>query len=65
MEQLDPIIKHLQRIGTDFYGEIHIKIRAGRAVLITEERTFKLNEEEDSSGNNKTACMEKMKSIQE
>lgn len=44
MEKLDSVIKHLRDIGKDFYGEVRIKIKAGRAVLITEERTIKLED---------------------
>ena len=56
MEQLDAVIKHLQQIDKGWYGEIKIKIRDGRAVLIIEERTHKLGEEgtDLDAGNPKT-----------
>ena len=31
----------------DFYGEIVIRVRDGQAVLITEERSFRLEPEQD------------------
>ena len=46
MDKLGAVISHLRDIGPDFYGEITIKIRAGRAVLVSENRTWKLDEEE-------------------
>lgn len=38
MKNLDEIIAHLKGVEDGFYGRIHIRIRAGKAVLITEER---------------------------
>lgn len=46
MEKLDAVMAHLKKVGRDFYGEVRIKVRAGRVVLITEERTFKLDDEQ-------------------
>lgn len=45
---LDRIMQHLGRIEHDFYGQIVIRVRAGRAVMITEERSTRL--ENDKGG---------------
>ena len=42
VKNLDRIIQHLEGIGGDFYGEVVIRVRDGQAVLITEERSFKI-----------------------
>ena len=46
MKNLDRIIQHLKNLERDFYGEIVIRVRDGQAVLITEERSFKLEPEQ-------------------
>ena len=45
MKNLDRIIKHLKNLERDFYGEIVIRVKDGKAVFITEERSFKLESE--------------------
>ena len=45
MKNLDRITQHLKNLDPDFYGEIVIRVRDGQAVLITEERSFKLEPE--------------------
>lgn len=56
MEKLDAVIKHLKQIGPSFWGTVKITIKQGRAVLITEERTIKLDCDESnfSEKGNKT-----------
>ena len=49
MEQLDQIIKHLKQIGPDFYGQVIIRIKNGKAWLIEEQKTTKLDDEQDTS----------------
>ena len=49
MEQIDAVIKHLKQIGPDFYGQVIIRIRHGKAVLIEEQKTTKLEDELDSA----------------
>ena len=51
MENLDPVIQHLKKINRDFHGEITIRIRQGEAVLITEQRTIKLEEQGNTRRN--------------
>lgn len=46
MKNLDRIIQHLEKLEHDFYGEVVIRVRNGQAVLITEERNFKIEPEE-------------------
>ena len=45
MKNLDRIIQHLGKLERDFYGEVVIRIREGQAVLITEERSYKIEPE--------------------
>ena len=45
MKNLDLIMQHLKNLESDYYGEIVIRVRDGQAVLITEERSFKLESE--------------------
>jgi len=52
MEKLDAVIKHLKQIGSDFYGQVIIRIRHGRAILIEEQKTTKLDDDQDSSVRN-------------
>ena len=46
MVKLDKIITHLKEIDSDFYGEVIIKIRAGEAILISKNRTYRLEDNE-------------------
>ena len=52
MEQLEAIIDHLKKIRKGWFGEITIKVKDGRVVLITEERTFKLDDGQEENGKN-------------
>ena len=45
MDHLDRVIKHLQKIDHDFFGEVRIKIKQGKAVHIVVERSIKLDDE--------------------
>ena len=45
MNDYDAIVEHLKKLDRDFYGQVSIRFRAGRAVLITEERNIKLAEQ--------------------
>ena len=37
------VIRLLEAIPRDFYGEVKIRIRGGRPVMLAEERTVKLD----------------------
>ena len=52
MQKLDAVVEHLKKIGPDFYGQVIIRIRRGQAVLITEERNIKLDDDQEN-GNTK------------
>lgn len=45
LENLSRITDHLTRISPHFYGRIVIKVRDGKAVMVTEERDTRLDEE--------------------
>jgi hypothetical protein len=45
MTELEAVIERLKKIDRDLYGQVSIRFRAGRAVLITEERNIKLAEQ--------------------
>jgi hypothetical protein len=51
VQNLDRIIQHLEKLEHDFYGEVVIRVRDGQAVLITEERSFKI--EPDDRGDDR------------
>ena len=51
MKNLDRIIDHLKDLDHDFFGEVVIRVRDGQAVLITEERSFKI--EPDDRGDDR------------
>jgi len=39
------VIKHLEKLPRDFFGEVRIRFRDGRPVMIAEERTLKLDDD--------------------
>jgi len=45
VKNLDRIIDHLKDLDHDFFGEVVIRVRDGQAVLITEERSYKIEPE--------------------
>ena len=45
LKNLDSITNHLTAISPRFYGRIVIKVRDGKAVMITEERDTRLDDE--------------------
>ena len=45
LKNLDRITDHLTTIAPRFYGRIVIKVRDGTAVMITEERDTRLDDE--------------------
>jgi len=45
LKNLNRITDHLATIGPRFYGRIVIKVRDGIAVMITEERDTRLDDE--------------------
>ena len=45
LKNLGCITDHLETIGLGFYGRIVIRVRDGTAVMITEERDTRLDEE--------------------
>ncbi len=49
LKNLDRITDHLATIGPRFYGRIVIKVRDGTAVMITEERDTRLDDEQKSN----------------
>jgi hypothetical protein len=49
LKNLDRITDHLATIGPRFYGRIVIKVRDGIAVMITEERDTRLDDEQKSN----------------
>jgi len=44
MEKYKEIIQHLKRLPPDFFGQIIIRFRQGKAVLLEENRTVKLDD---------------------
>ena len=51
MDDLEVIVGYLKELDSDFYGQVAIRFRAGRAVQIVEERSIKLAEHnEDLNG---------------
>jgi len=44
LKNIETITEHLTMIGPRFYGRIVIKVRDGKAVMITEERDTRLDE---------------------
>jgi hypothetical protein len=46
LRNLDRITDHLATIGPQFYGRIVIKVRNGKAVMITEERDTRLDDDQ-------------------
>jgi hypothetical protein len=49
LKNLNRINDHLETIGSQFYGRIVIKVRDGKAVMITEERDTRLDDTEQQS----------------
>ncbi|MBT5874689.1 MAG: hypothetical protein HOH43_14825 [Candidatus Latescibacteria bacterium] len=49
LKNLNRITDHLATIGSQFYGRIVIKVRDGKAVMITEERDTRLDDTEERS----------------
>ena len=45
MKNLEKTIDHPKSVEDGFYGRIHIRIRAGKAVMITEERDTRLDDD--------------------
>jgi len=45
MTNLEQVLEHLRAVDEGFYGRIIVRFRAGRAVLITEERDTRLDDE--------------------
>jgi hypothetical protein len=50
MENLDQVIQQLEALDSDFYGRVLIKVRDGKAVMITEERDTRLDTPETERG---------------
>ena len=46
MKNIDPVIKRLKDIDEEFYGQVVILVRKGRAVRVEEQRVFQLDKEE-------------------
>jgi hypothetical protein len=47
MENLKVVMEFLKNLPPTFWGNVIIKVRDNKAVLLTKEQTFKLDEEED------------------
>ena len=45
LKNMDRVTDHLTAIAPRFYGRIVIKVRDGKAVMITEERDTRLDDE--------------------
>jgi hypothetical protein len=45
MKNLDTVIKRLKDVNDEFYGQIVILIRKGKAVRIEEQRVYQLDDE--------------------
>ena len=43
MKNLDQIISHLKTIDDEFYGQVVIIVREGKAVRVEEQRVFQLD----------------------
>jgi len=52
MERLNVVVKYLKRLPSNFYGQVVIRVRQGKAVLITEERSIKLDSDEQDGKEN-------------
>ena len=46
MKNLDRVIGHLRGLDDDFFGQVVIRVREGKAVTITEERVSKLEDDD-------------------
>lgn len=45
MDRLGVVVEYLKKLPPDFYGQIVIRVRHGKAVLITEERSIKIDDD--------------------
>jgi hypothetical protein len=49
MEKLERVIGHLQNLPHTFYGRVILMVKNGRIVHLIEERSIKLDDEQDPS----------------
>ena len=49
MEGLNRVMAYLKKLPPDFYGQVIVRVKHGKAVLIEEQKTTKLDDEQDSS----------------
>ena len=54
LKNLDRITEHLEEVGPRFYGRIVIRVRDGKAVMITEERDTRLDDELEGKSEEKS-----------
>ncbi len=52
MKGLDEVIQHLKKIDEEFYGEVTIRVRDGRAVGYDEHRAYRIGEARTGHPNN-------------
>ena len=50
LKNYDRLTSHLSRIKKDFYGRVIIRVRDGKAVMITEERDTRLDDDDVEKG---------------
>lgn len=50
MEKLDRVMDYFRKLPQDFYGQVIVRVKHGKAVLIEEQKTTKLDDEQDSAG---------------
>ena len=53
MKNLERIVDHLAKLDPHFYGQVVIRIKGGKAVLITEERNICLDDRQTEVTNKK------------
>ena len=48
MEKLNRVIDHLQKLPHTFYGRVILMVKNGRIVHLIEERSIKLDDDQDA-----------------
>lgn len=48
MKGLDKVVEHLRKLPEGYFGRVIIMVKQGRAVHLTEERSIRLDDEQDS-----------------
>lgn len=50
MDNVKIIAEHIRKLPLDFWGEVKIRFKSGKATLITEEKTTRLDEGDNKKG---------------